>query len=71
MENTTEKQLIDKWLRQHPLGACTVFRAKISTKSCGDLKTKNKKRLANYEYDNEIMGAFLKLCQECKGLRFD
>jgi len=72
MDNFTEKNLIDKWLKTNCLGKCPTFRAKISEESCKALKEKCKNRLDNYEYDNELMGAFLKICvNDCPGLKYD
>lgn len=72
MDNFTDKNLINLWLKTHSLGKCSTFRAKISEETCKAVKEKNKKRLDNFEYDNDLMGAFLKICvNECTGLKFD
>lgn len=71
MENFIEKQAIDEWLIDNPLGSCEVFRAKLTDNACFELKLKHHKKLKNYDYDSENIRIFYELCcYKCNGLTY-
>ena len=71
MENSVEKQIIDDWLVDNPLGQCEVFRAKLSKDACVKLKEKYLKKLKSYDYDSENIRVFYEICcYKCDGLTY-
>ena len=69
MENFVEKQIVDEWLTDNPLGNCEIFRAKLTNKACSELKEKHHKKLQRYDYDSEHIRVFYEICcYKCAGL---